>query len=58
MGVSVFWHVHGYVCVPVPKGWCNFITYGVVLFHLVLPVIGPPHLFFLLNPDDGSWPEI
>ena len=37
------------VCVPVPKGWCNFITYGVVSFHFVLLDIGPPHLFFSLK---------
>ena len=38
------------VCVPVPKGWCNFITHGVVSFHFVLPVMGPPHLFFSSIP--------
>ena len=34
------------VCVHVRKGWCNFITFGVVSFHIVLPDIGPPHLSF------------
>ena len=34
------------LCVPLLQGWCTFIKYGVLSFHLVLHDIGAPHLFF------------
>ena len=60
--MSVFWGVHGYVCVRAKRivYFYHVCHNGVVSFHFVLHDMAYyrySSLVFLLNPDDGFWPK-